>query len=204
MDIYCSLLNPEPVRIVSAMSYEATYEPLLSAIRDGDISTVDRYLTSAQYSVNSDIPYRSEDGKHYILSPLYWAVKYGHRDMCRYLLRKGADPWAHMVYEYYPLHEACNRGCAGILQEFISAGIGLDRTNSDQDTPLHIACMRGHIECVKLLLSAGADQKIRNIRGQTPLEAARFNGHADLCKLFEVFDKGEPKMISNVQVHVAL
>lgn len=171
------------------MTLQAGFEPLLKAISDGDLPALDRLFASGHYSVNSEIRYYSEDDKHYYITPLYWAVKVNQREVCRYLLRMGADPFNHMVYEYYPLHEACSRGSSGIVQEFIEAECRLDQPNCDGDTPLHIACLRGHIDCIQLLLSAGADRTVRNTKKQTPLEVAQYNNQTDLYKLFEVFDR---------------
>ena len=173
------------------MTLQAGFEPLLKAISDGDLPALDRLFASGHYSVNSEIRYYSEDDKHYYITPLYWAVKVNQREVCRYLLRMGADPFNHMVYEYYPLHEACSRGSSGIVQEFIEAECRLDQPNCDGDTPLHIACLRGHIDCIQLLLSAGADRTVRNTKKQTPLEVAQYNNQTDLYKLFEVFDRGK-------------
>lgn len=174
----------------TTMTLRAGYEPLLEAIRDADIPSLERLLSTNQYSVNTEIGYQSEDGKPYIITPLYWAVKVDQPSVCRFLLHKKADPYRHMVYEYYPLHEACSRGNKDIVQEFIWAGCNLDQPNCDGDTPLHIASMRGHVECIKLLLNAGANHKARNSKGETPLEAGRYTNQTDLHKLFEVFEKG--------------
>lgn len=173
------------------MTLQAGYEPLLEAIRDANIPCLERLLSSKQFSVNTEIPYQSEDGKPYIITPLYWAVKLEQPEICRFLLENNADPYRHMVYEYYPLHEACNRGNSNIVQEFILSGCDLNHPNSDGDTPLHIASMRGHVDCIKLLLSAGVNRTLRNSKGETPLQAAQFTNQTDLYKLFEVFDKGE-------------
>ena len=175
------------------MTLQAGYEPLLEAISDGDLRSLDRLLNTNRYSVNAEICYNSEDNKPYIITPLYWAVKVGQREVCRFLLQRGADPYRHMVYEYYPLHEACNRGDEGIVQEFISAHCNLEHPNCDGDTPLHIASMRGHLECIRLLLNAGVDRTKQNVKGQTPLQAAQYTNQTDLYKLFEVFERGKLK-----------
>jgi hypothetical protein len=171
------------------MTLQAGYEPLLEAIRDGNVPALKHILYSKQYSVNTEIPYISEDGKTYLLTPLYWAVKTGQKDICQLLLQENADPYLHMVYEYYPLHEACNRGDKGIVEVFVKSGCDLNRTNCDGDTPLHIASMRGHIDCIRLLLMAGVDHTVKNIKGQTPLQTAQYTNQTDLHKLFELFQR---------------
>lgn len=172
------------------MTFQTGFEPLLKAITDNNKTTLEGLLKpGGGYSVNAEIPYKSEDGKQYIVTPLYWAVKLGHRELCRYFLRRGADPYRHMVYEYYPLHQACNQGHKGIIDEFITARCNLDKRNCDGDTPLHIAAMRGHRECVRLLLEAGADFNLTNAKGQTPLQAGQYNNHTHLYDLFKEYSQ---------------
>ena len=175
------------------MSFESGYDQLLETIQEGKLKSLERLiLWDKLYSVNEKIPFRSEEGKQYIITPLYWAVRSRQREICRYLLKNGANPWKHMVYDYYPLHQACSQGDTAIVEEFInSSGCNLDIVNIDCDTALHIACMRGHIECVTKLLQAGANPSLRNAKGHTPLEAAQYNNHGDLFPLFKQFVKGQ-------------
>lgn len=173
------------------MSFETGFDRLLEAIQKGNTTLLERLLTTTQYTVNQRIPYRSEEGKRYNITPLYWAVKSRQKEVCRYLLRKGANPWDSMVYGYYPMHEACNQGDENIVEEFISAKCDLNKPNADLDTPLHIACMRGHIGCITKLLKAGANPSLRNSKGHTALESAQYNNQHDLFPLFKNFTEGE-------------
>ena len=184
------------------MSFESGFDHLLEAIQEGNLTALDRLIRTTQYTVNQKIPYRSEEGKRYIITPLYWAVKSRQREVCRYLLRNGANPWKHMVYDYYPLHQACNQGDGGIVEEFINAGCNLDIVNIDRDTALHIACMRGNIECITKLLQAGANPSLRNAKGQTPLEAAQYTNQYDIFPLFKQFEKGKQRFRVCICVYV--
>ncbi len=168
------------------MTLQAGYDPLLRSITDGDLLTLKRLFSTGQYSINEEVCYYSEDEKNYVITPLYWAVKLNKREICRYLLKNGAEPFKHMVYEYYPLHEACNNGTHGIVQEFIDANCNLNKRNCDGDTPLHIACLRGHTECICLLLAAGASRNEKNKKGHTPLQVAQFDQQTELYRLFEI------------------
>ena len=167
------------------MTLQPGFDPLFRSISDGDIPTLKRLFNSGRYSVNTEVWYYSEDEKNYIMTPLYWAVKLDQKEVCRFLLQNGADPFSHMVYEYYPLHEACNKGNVGIVQEFIDAGCNLNKPNCDGDTPLHISCLRGHTDCIRVLLNAGAKRSVLNNKGQTPLQVAHIYNQTDLYKLFE-------------------
>lgn len=166
------------------MTLQAGFEPLLKSISGGDLNGLKHLLNTEQYSVNEEIRYYSEDDKNYIITPLYWAVKLNQKEMCGYLLKRGADPYMHMVYEFYPLHEACNSGNCGIVQEFVKNKCNLNKKNCDGDTPLHIACLRGHTRCIQLLLAAGASKFERNNKGQTPLQVAQFDQQKELYELF--------------------
>lgn len=167
------------------MTLQAGFDPLFRAISEGDLETLEQLFCTGKFSVNEEVYYYSEDDKNYIITPLYWAVKLERREICGYLLQNGADPYRHAVYEYYPLHEACNKGNSGIVQEFIDANCNLNKPNCDGDTPLHIACLRGHKECIQLLLSAGASRNERNNKGHTPLQVAQFDQQTELYRLFE-------------------
>ena len=103
------------------MSFESGYDQLLETIQEGKLKSLERLiLWDKLYSVNEKIPFRSEEGKQYIITPLYWAVRSRQREICRYLLKNGFtlveefinssgcnldNPWKHMVYDYIPLHQ---------------------------------------------------------------------------------------------------
>ena len=173
------------------VSVQPRYERLLRAVQYSSTPDVVTLFTTGVYDINQDIEYIFEDRKKYTVTPLYWSVRYHRTRVCKYLLENGALPYAHMVYEYYPLHEACDKGYEDIAEVFINAKCNLDRTTNDLDTPLHIACMRGHIPCVHVLLRGGADRSKKNKDGHTPLQAALYHGHHDLTNLFKLHNMGE-------------
>jgi len=174
------------------MAYNLHYDRLLRTIQCGEEKEAISLFTSNLFDVNEQIEYIFEDRKRYTITPLYWAVRHRRPQVCKYLLRNGARAYEHMVYEYYPLHEACNMGYDEIVQEFVEAKCNLDQVTNDCDTPLHVACMRGHISCVHILLRAGADCNLQNKVGHTPLEAALYHNHHDMVGLFKAHDKGRP------------
>ena len=165
------------------MAFDFKYEPLLRTIQYGESKDAIALFQKNTYDVNQEIPYIFEDRRRYIVTPLYWAVRHRRVKICSYLLKHGARPYDHMVYEYYPLHEACDRGYDEIVQEFIDAKCNLNQVTPDKDTPLHIACVRGYIQCVHILLRGGADCNVRNKANHTPLEEALYHNHHELVKL---------------------
>ena len=173
------------------MAYDLKYDVLLRAVQFRDQKEAVALFESGLFDVKQAIDYIFEDGKRFTITPLYWAVRHNCPDLCKYLLSKGADPYPEMVYEYYPLHEACNRGYDRVLQEFVNAGCDLDRVNTDLDTPLHVACMRGHIQCVHILLRDKADCSLENKLGHSAVQSAVFHNRNELLDLFKAHDKGK-------------
>lgn len=173
------------------MSYDLKYHSFLTAIERGDYNEVVRMISSGAFRVNEEILYFFEDRGRYIVTPLHWAVRHNHPRLCQYLLNHGAEAYRHQVQEYFPLHEACDKGFCEVVQKFIDAKCDLNYPTSERDTPLHVACMRGNIACVHALLIAGADVNAKNVAGHTPLETALYHGHRDLEALFDVHNRSE-------------
>ncbi len=173
------------------MAYDLKFDRLLRALQYGEPKDAISYFTKKIYDVNAEIPYIFEDRKRYVVTPLSWAVRHNRLEICVFLLQNGAKPYNHMVFELYPLHDACNQGYNDIVQAFIDAKVDMNKVTDDFDTPLHIACMRGHVDVVHKLLRAGADCEAVNSAGRTPLEEASYHHRHDLVALFRAFNKGE-------------
>lgn len=180
------------------MAYDLKYDALLRAIQHGEAKEAISYFKNKIYDVNAEIPYIFEDRKQYIVTPLAWAVRHNRLLICIYLLQNGAKPYMHLVFEFYPLHDACYRGYHDIVQAFIDAKVDLNQVTEDLDTPLHLACMRGHIDVVHRLLRADANCDAVNSAGRTPLQEASYHHHHDLLKLFCAFNKGECELLDRI------
>ena len=178
------------------VAYDPYYGDMLDTIQYGSVAESIQLFSRKGYDVNLEVEYLFDDRKKYNVTPLYWAVRHRKPKLCKFLLEQGARPFNNLVFEYYPLHEACNRGYGDVLKVFIEAKVDLNKTTPDSDTPLHIASMRGHIECVHLLLKAGADTSICNKAGRTPVQEALYQHQDDLIQLFQVFGdpRGKPRM----------
>lgn len=184
------------------MSYDLKYHSFLTAIERGDYNEVVRMISSGAFRVNEEILYFFEDRGRYIVTPLHWAVRHNHPRLCQYLLNHGAEPYRHQVQEYFPLHEACDKGFDEVVQKFIDAKCDLNYPTSERDTPLHVACMRGNIACVHALLAAGVDVNAKNVAGHTPLETALYHGHRDLEALFEAHNRSKFALNSNANIRL--
>lgn len=167
------------------------HERMLDTIRHGTENEAIALFSEEGYDVNTEVDYTFDDRKKYIVTPLAWAVRYRRPQLCKHLLDNGADPYSNLVFDYYPLHEACNKGFDHIVKIFIGVECDIDRITNDHLSPLHIACMRGNIECARLLLEAGANRNVRNNKGQTPLELGIYHGQTDLYQLFSCYSEGE-------------
>lgn len=163
------------------------HEKMLDTIRHGTENEAVALFSEEGYDVNTKVDYTFDDRKKYTVTPLAWAVRFKRAQLCKYLLQNGADPYSNLVFDYYPLHEACNKGFDDIVKLFIEMKCDINRVTSDHHSPLHIACMRGNIECARLLLDAGADHEVRNRNGQSPLELGMYHGQNDLCHLFSYY-----------------
>ena len=172
---------------LNGAAYEPYYGDMLDTIQYRCAEESIGLFTRRGYDVNVEVEYVFDDGKKYNVTPLLWAVRYKKPKLCKYLLEHGARPFNNLVFEYYPLHEACSRGYDDVLKVFIDSKIDLNRPTPDKDTPLHIASMRGHIKCVHLLLGAGADYSLRNKEGRTPVEEAMYQHQDDLIQLFKIY-----------------
>lgn len=177
-------------------------EKMLDTIRLGTEKEAIALFSEEAYDVNTGVNYTFDDRKKYVVTPLAWAVRYKKPLLCRYLLNNGADPYSNLVFDYYPLHEACNRGFDDIVKIFISTKCDINGVTSDHHSPLHIACMRGNIECARLLLEAGANRQVKNNNGHTPLELGIYHGQTDLYKLFSYYsDDSKPKIQRRHSLH---
>jgi len=167
------------------------HEKMLDTIKLGTENEAIALFAEEGYDVNTKVDYTFDDRKRYIVTPLAWAVRYKRPQLCKYLLKNGADPYSNLVFDYYPLHEACNKGSDDIVKIFIEMKCDINCLTSDRHSPLHIACMRGNIECARLLLEAGANRDVRNVSGQTPLELGIYHGQKDLYHLFSHYSDGK-------------
>lgn len=74
---------------------------------------------------------------------MHQAAKYGHDDMIKVMIEKGAD-----------------------------VNVTEDKPANAGDTPLHTACSYGNADVVKVLMENGADDAMQNIDGETPSHLA--------------------------------
>ena len=122
---------------------------------------------------------------------MHVAAKNGSVDMCRLLLRHGADPNSQDARDGdAALHHAARHGHVETVTLLLSRGARQRAKNKTWDTPLHLAAKNGDVRVADALL-ADADAKgnakeiLNRARrsGTTPLHSAVERGHVDAARL---------------------
>lgn len=101
------------------------------------------------------------------------AVKYGHIDMARLLIARGADIHAE---NDRALHVAATNGYLDIVRELVAAGSDINRGRA-----LAGAAKHGHIEIVRFLLGKGADCNCP--REDPPLNGSRRRNQIEITRM---------------------
>lgn len=117
-----------------------------------------------------------------VTSPLHAAIRNGHREVIRLLLRRGADPSLRGPMGQTPTHMASASGHAEITSMLAEAGADLNARDDSNFTPLYEASLWGNYKSVEILASLGADTSLgtsvdENVKGWTPLIVASDEGH---------------------------
>ncbi|KAF8420375.1 hypothetical protein EV426DRAFT_706146 [Tirmania nivea] len=116
-------------------------------------------------------------------TPLHCASEYGHQEIAKLLIERGADIAAAGGGGYTPLHCASEYGHQEIAKLLIERGADIAAAGGDGYTPLHCASEYGHQEFAKLLIERGADIAAAGGDGYTPLHCASEYGHQEIAKL---------------------
>jgi ankyrin repeat protein len=159
---------------------------LLTYIKQPDIyeaSAAGKFdsLASIVYKHPQLINTFSEDG----FTPLGLACFFGHEEIARFLLLKGAEvnvP-SKNAFSVYPLHSAVAADNADITKILLEAGAEVNVTQQSLVTPLHSAAHNGNIEIIILLLEAGSDIKAKMNNGKTPADMATEKGFGEIARI---------------------
>ena len=115
---------------------------------------------------------RPSDG----VSCLYVAAQNGHLDVCRALLRGGADVNIARNTGATPLFIATQQNNLDIVRLLLADGANVDAQNDQRCTPFVLACFLGFADAAQILLAAGADW-CHSGTGSTGYEWAKKNNH---------------------------
>jgi ankyrin repeat protein len=160
---------------------------LRAAIAGGDGAKIMEALLRGE-DVNTDRP----GGMDYAgLTPLDVAAHLGDEDLCRRLLKAGADP---RLPGHLPLALAAAGGHEAVCRLLLQHSVDVDSQVGPGFSALMAAIEEGKTSVVNLLLDAGADPNATRdaLAGDggrlTCLMAAAASGHADICRA--LLDRG--------------
>jgi len=150
---------------VSCHSDLRPHTPLTRAAATGDVARLRAVLGSGS---------APDVGGLHGWPPLTWAVRGGHLEAIRTLVREGADPdlpdSGHNGWT--PLLHAIHKGQLSAAGALLDAGADVNATGRDGLTPLMMAAGYGYNEWVLLLLGRGASPAAQTSRGSTALSFA--------------------------------
>jgi ankyrin repeat protein len=144
------------------------------------------------------------------VSPLYYALLFGHTCLAKYLIRiRPRDLGATDIYGRTALHIAAFKSDFDVVQMLVEH-IAVDCRDNNDCTPLHYAMHDGDQEshkdvsrCVELFLERDADVlEAQNNRGSTPLHLAASKMSEKTVRL--LIEKGASINLQNNKMQTAL
>jgi len=197
------------VLIGYSFAYSGSYDDFFSAIKRDDADSV-RGLLSRGFDANALSP----TGEHGLIigiresslkvvaalmerpeirvevrnrddeSPLMMAALKGMTELCRQLIRRGADVnkpgWT-------PLHYAATNGHLEVMALLLNEFAYVDATSPNGTTPLMMAAHYGTPLAVSFLLEAGADPMLKNMEGLRALDFAQGANRSDSVEIIAAF-----------------
>uniref|UniRef100_A0A4W6FCD3 Uncharacterized protein n=1 Tax=Lates calcarifer TaxID=8187 RepID=A0A4W6FCD3_LATCA len=153
----------------AGVSLSLDVDPVVFAIRRGDVEAVNDLAASAPHSLLKE----NKDG----WIPLHDAAYCGQAECLRTLLRAGAAINPPNTYSITPLTVAAQQGQMRALCYLIEKGADVNMQTCDGVTALHEASKNGHKEIVAVLLTKNADANKPTNSGLLPLHIAAQYGH---------------------------
>ena len=168
--------SPEDAAVNMVLSKLAYTNPLIEAVKSGDITKVQRLLKE-EVDLNNRDPFD--------WTALHYAASKGHYEMVILLLNAGADKDKPMLDGSTPLFMAVQNGHEAVVALLLEAGVEKNNRDWFGWTPLHHAAWCGNVNAVELLLNAGANKDIMSLDNVTPLIIANEADHEQIVKLLE-------------------
>lgn len=117
------------------------------------------------------------------------ASYFGHKDLVKQLLDKGADPNipANNQFRVTPLHSACAISNIEIARLLIENGADIHARQMHGVTPLHSAAHNGQTKLAKLLIERGAEINAKMDTGESPVSLAEEKGFDETVLLLREY-----------------
>jgi ankyrin repeat protein len=118
-------------------------------------------------------------------TPLGLACYFGHFEVARYLVLKGADvnlP-SNNGFNVYPLQSATAGNYTDIARMLVENGAQVNVKQQAGSTPLHSAAQNGNLALLILLLENGAQTDVRMEGGKLPADLAREKGFDEIAEI---------------------
>ncbi|WP_316831995.1 ankyrin repeat domain-containing protein [Pedobacter aquatilis] len=123
----------------------------------------------------------SEDG----FTPLGLACYFGHEELAKFLVLKGADVnlASKNGFNVFPIHSAVAANNINIAKVLLDAGAYPNVCQKAGLAPLHTAAQLGNIELIILLLEHGAEVSLRMEGGKLPADLAAEKGFHEIAEI---------------------
>ncbi|GGI23447.1 ankyrin repeat domain-containing protein [Pedobacter mendelii] len=123
----------------------------------------------------------SEDG----FTPLGLACYFGHEDLVKFLVLKGADVnlASKNGFNVFPIHSAVAANNINITKILLDNGAYPNVCQKAGLAPLHTAAQLGNIELIILLLEHGAEVNLRMEGGKLPADLAAEKGFNEIAEI---------------------
>jgi ankyrin repeat protein len=180
--------------------------------------TGNNIFTAAQKGKLDDVRFLQQNGAYinqrsgdYNSTPLMEASLYGHLEVVKFLVEKGADITATdddgdtaFFYarwgEHYPvidylrsqstslLYKAAKNGDTFSVELAVENGANINYRDNDDNTPIVIAAIAGKYDVVELLVELGANVNARNKEGRSALNYVYDRGDMDVYDFLVAHD----------------
>ena len=136
-----------------------------------------------EFKEQHDLEYPDDNG----WTLLFHAMKSGHYDTVKALVKKGADLNARDILGHTMISVCARNGYKEKAEFLLKMGAEVNtREEVLGRTPLMVASYCGHTPLVRLLLKAGADTAVVDDLGETALSIAEKHGREEVVRVLNV------------------